>query len=436
MLNDAHVPIKPADLDRIIEQSLPPFPEASLAAFVRRHFDRRTFYLDVIRHHPSPIYLLETSVLKERARRFIQAFQDVLPETGFYYAMKSNNHPAVAATLMSQGFGLDVSGGPELAAAIDLGAKDIIFSGPGKTTAELDMAIDHADSVTVLLDSFGELSRLEAAAASRGRRIRAGVRLTTNADGLWRKFGIAPERLVAFFDTARNCPHVRLQGLQFHTSWNLSPDAQTAFIELLSRILRKMPEAFLAQIAFIDIGGGYWPEQGEWLHSGGTPEGLIRKAMGQTVATASPRYRIPSLPIEKFAETLGPVVQSRLRSLTPCRICFEPGRWLVNDAMHILVSVVDRKAPDLVITDAGTNAVGWERYETDYFPVLNLSRPAMTEHHCHILGALCTPHDVWGYAYWGEAIMPGDLLLIPTQGAYTYSLRQEFIKPLPTMVVI
>ena len=227
-----------------------------------------------------------------------------------------------------------------------------------------------------------------------------------------------------------------MQGLQFHTSWNLSPEAQTTFIEILGGVLRTLPETFLRNIAFIDIGGGYWPEQGEWLHSGGTPEGLLRKVIGQAVDAASPRYRIPSLTIERFAEILVPAIERHLLSKVPCRICFEPGRWMANDAMHILVSVVDKKAPDLVITDAGTNAVGWERFETDYFPVLNLTRPAMTERPCHILGSLCTPHDVWGYAYWGEEIAPGDVLLIPTQGAYTYSLRQEFIKPLPAVVVL
>jgi diaminopimelate decarboxylase len=89
-----------------------------------------------------------------------------------------------------------------------------------------------------------------------------------------------------------------------------------------------------------------------------------------------------------------------------------------------------------VITDAGTNAVGWERFETDYFPVLNLSRPALSEKPCNVLGSLCTPHDVWGYSYWGEGIEIGDILLIPTQGAYTYSLMQNFIKPLPEVVVV
>ena len=84
------------------------------------------------------------------------------------------------------------------------------------------------------------------------------------------------------------------------------------------------------------------------------------------------------------------------------------------------MTVVDKKAADLVITDAGTNAVGWERFETDYFPILNLTRPTLKERTCYILGSLCTPHDVWGYSYWGDDIRPEDVLMVPTQGAYTY----------------
>jgi diaminopimelate decarboxylase len=100
------------------------------------------------------------------------------------------------------------------------------------------------------------------------------------------------------------------------------------------------------------------------------------------------------------------------------------------------MTVVDQKGEDLVITDAGTNAVGWERFETDYFPVLNLTRPALTEKPCYILGSLCTPHDVWGFSYFGRDIRVGDVLMIPTQGAYTYSLRQNFIKPVPEVVIM
>jgi len=112
----------------------------------------------------------------------------------------------------------------------------------------------------------------------------------------------------------------------------------------------------------------------------------------------------------------------------------EPGRWLCHDAVHMLVKVVDKKAENIVITDGGTNMVGWDRFETDFFPVMNLTRPSTEEHECAVYGSLCTPHDIWGYSYFGEGIENGDMLLIPTQGAYTFSLRQEFIKSVPKFV--
>jgi len=200
----------------------------------------------------------------------------------------------------------------------------------------------------------------------------------------------------------------------------MEPSRQVEGIRAMGRLLSTLPEAMLSQCEFIDIGGGYWPEQGEWLI---TKEPLVHTWNR-------------SVPIETFARELSRAVREWIFPVVQCRICFEPGRWLCNDAAHILIRVVDKKEDDLVITDAGTNAVGWERFETDYFPVLNLTRPDMTERPCRILGALCTPHDVWGMAYYGEDIKEDDLLFIPTQGAYTYCLRQFFIKELPHVVAL
>ncbi len=414
----------------------PLLPQEELRAFVQHYLSNRQRYLEVLTAHPAPLYILESDVLTERAGQFQHAFRQHLPEVGFYYAMKSNNHPTVAATLLAAGFGLDVSSGLELEMALSLGAQDIVFSGPGKTRAELELACAHRQRVTVLMDSFGELERLAAIAARHDTQVRTGVRLTTNPNGLWRKFGIVPADLGRFLATAASHPGIVMHGLQFHTSWNLTPAAQIDFIRTLGVILASLPQAYREQLKFIDIGGGYWPPQGDWLQEAGTPAGMAQKAMGHALAPGQSHYRLPALPIANFASQLGEAIREHLLAVVPCRICFEPGRWLCNDAMHLLLSVVDKKQPDLVITDAGTNAVGWERFESDYFPVINLSRPALEERVCDILGALCTPHDVWGYNYWGQAIEPGDILLIPTQGAYTYSLRQQFIKPLPEVVVI
>ena len=423
-------------LTAMLSHSTPLLPADELRTFVEYYFNQRERYLKILARHPAPLYLQESAVLTAKAFQLQKAFLDVLPSAGFYYAVKSNHHPDVARILLEADFGLDVSSGLELEMALSIGARDIVFSGPGKTDAELRLAVAHADQVVILMDSFGELHRLEGIAAQLKRPVRCGVRLTVNPNGLWRKFGIALRDLSAFWDQARRCPHIRLQGLQFHSSWNLSPDSQIEFIRILGKALADMPASFRRQIEFVDIGGGYWPAQGEWLQPVGTPEGRLKEALGQQPGSAESHHRLPAVGLEEYARQLSAAIHEHLFSEVPCRICLEPGRWICNDAVHLLISVVDKKAPDLVITDAGTNTVGWERFETDYFPILNLTRPSLYEKPCHILGSLCTPHDVWGYMYFGDDIQPGDILMIPTQGAYTYSLRQNFIKPLPAVLTI
>ncbi len=409
-----------------------------LKKFIQPFFSQRNYYLSLAQEHGSPLWILDSLVLKDKAQRFSQAFNAYFDQTSYYYAVKSNNHPQVASTLLESGFGLDVSSGIELQTALNLNAGDIIFSGPGKTAEELTLAIQHRDRVTLLLDSFGELERLNALVSGSdiASPIRVGIRLTTNPNGLWRKFGIIPERLPDFWNKVKALPKIKFAGLQFHSSWNLTPDRQVEFITLLGQTLKHMPQEFNNHIEFIDMGGGYWPEEGEWLHSPENPEGDSAKGAGRPETLVKPHYRIPGTPIEVFAETLFDAAQSHLFPFVTCRICFEPGRWICHSAMHLLLSVVDRKSHDLVITDAGTNTIGWERFETDYFPVLNLNRSGLLEKPCHILGSLCTPHDVFGYAYFGEDIREGDCLMIPCQGAYTYSLCQNFIKGLPGFVKI
>ena len=423
-------------VEALTSRETPILPREELRSFVDYYFGRRDHYLQILEKHPCPLYVQESAVLKARASRFKRAFQKDLPALSFYFAVKSNNHPDVAKVLLRAGFGLDVSSGLELETALALGAPDIVFSGPGKTTAELELAAAHADQVVILMDSFGELRRLKAVAAGSRNAIRCGVRLTVNTEGLWRKFGIPLAALHAFWDEACRYDGIRLEGVQFHSSWNLTPHSQVASIRALGEVFAKMPVSFKDQLKFVDIGGGFWPSQGEWLQAAGTPEGKMREALGHQAGSAELHHRLSAAPIEEFADHLSAAIHRHLFPIVPCRICLEPGRWICNDAVQLLISVVDKKAPDLVITDAGTNAVGWERFETDYFPILNLTRPSVEEKRCHILGSLCTPHDVWGYMYFGDGIEPGDILMIPTQGAYTYSLRQHFIKPLPAVCTI
>lgn len=425
-----------ADIESALCPKTPLLPQEELLAYVKHCFDLGNKYLKVIKKEALPLYILDSSILRDRADKFKDSFNKVIQDTAFYFAVKSNNHLDVARTLLQSGFGLDVSSGLELKMALDLGARDIVFSGPGKTREELQMVVTNSDRVTLLIDSFGELNRLQEIAAANNKLVSAGVRLTTGQETLWRKFGIPIDALPLFFEEAIKRPNVHFAGLQFHMSWNLTPDAQCNFIEMLGRRLASLPESCRKSIEFIDIGGGYWPPQGEWLQPAGTREGQLRTTIGREAGKPTDHYCFPAASIDDFAARLSQAINRHIFSVIKCRICFEPGRWICHDAMHMLMSVADKKADDMVITDAGTNAIGWERFETDYFPVLNLTSPSFNERECNILGSLCTPHDVWGYTYWGKSIEDGDVLMIPSQGSYTYSLRQHFIKPLPSVVIL
>jgi len=210
---------EPAILDR-----------TEISSFVSGFLQRQDVFLQACHRYGSPLYVVEESVLLERAEQFTDAFSQTLPDVRVYYAMKSNNNLQIVKTLVNAGLNLDVSSGLELQIALDSGAADIVFSGPGKTEKELTLAVENCDRTTVLIDSFGELELLQRVASEKDTSIRAGVRLTTDSNGLWRKFGIPLNELSQFLDMAKHCNHISVQGLQFHTSWNLDPYNQVNFI--------------------------------------------------------------------------------------------------------------------------------------------------------------------------------------------------------------
>ena len=421
--------------EKILQIKTPRMDESQLRSFVDKFLRDSERFLDIQKKYGSPLYLFDEDALMCRATQFRDAFRKELPKSEFFYAIKSNDHPFIIKTLVSQGYGMDVSSGRELSRALSCGAKSIIFSGPGKTREELELACDHAEETIVLMDSFGEMRRLQETAFGKKARVRAGVRLMVEENGLWRKFGIPLKDLAGFCDEALQCANIDFCGLQFHSSWNHNADKQILFLQRIGEVLRTLDRSVLERIGFVDIGGGYWPPDGEWMQPSATPEGRLRQCIEPKIIEEMDHYCMPTLVIEGFASQLAGALKQNIFPYLNCAVHFEPGRWISHDAMHILLTVIDKKADDVVIADGGGNMIGWERFELDYFPVINLSRPGLQEHQCMVFGSLCTPHDLWGYSYFGAGIEPQDILLIPTQGAYTYSLRQEFIKHIPHDVV-
>ena len=249
-MNDNHKSILPLRSNEVLHD------------FVKTFFVRKQVFIDIVKQFGSPLYILEPAVLKDRANQFRNAFTKSLDNTSFYYAMKSNNLPYISGILLEQGFGLDVSSGLELEIALNLNAKDIIFSGPGKTDKELELAADNCDRVVILLDSQGECQRLKAIVNHKKRLMNVGVRLNNNPTGLWRKFGVMPEYLPLMFDDIFRHPFLNFKGLQFHSSWNMDPDRQVDFLHTLGDLIQKCLKFFANHVNLLILAAAIGPLRG------------------------------------------------------------------------------------------------------------------------------------------------------------------------------
>src|SRR5829696_778590 len=191
-----------------IEQilSAPPVGEpGDFSHIASQILERRAAILSLCEQQPTPLYAYDPQSFRTALDEFAGAFGRHVPRHQPFFAVKSNHHPYLAAEAVAAGFGLDVSSSRELQLALDVGAQRILFSGPAKSAADLELAVDHRERVIVNLDSFGELALLGKVTALRApihSPIRAGVRIHSAAHGNWSKFGIPLPELPRFWRLA------------------------------------------------------------------------------------------------------------------------------------------------------------------------------------------------------------------------------------------
>ena len=151
----------------------------------------------------TPLYVYDLDAVDAR----FEGLRDALPPSfELAYAAKANPAPAMLDEMCRLGLGLDIASGGELAASQRVGFDPgrVVFTGPGKTDAELTAAVG-AKLRAITVESAGELGRLERIAAAAGRRVAILLRVAVRGDGEetpilaggWRKFGIDARQLEA-----------------------------------------------------------------------------------------------------------------------------------------------------------------------------------------------------------------------------------------------
>ncbi|PIR97885.1 MAG: hypothetical protein COT89_02325 [Candidatus Colwellbacteria bacterium CG10_big_fil_rev_8_21_14_0_10_42_22] len=407
----------------------------NLLPTVKSALKKRASILALTKKHQTPFYVFDQREVKKSIDEFTNAFKERMPGLQIYYAVKANDHDFLLKEVVKNGLGLDVSSGKELELAIKHGVEKIIFSGPAKSSLELRTAITNRRKTIIHLDSFGELKKL-GQTLNKNQQIRAGIRVSTGHHGDWHKFGIPLTDLANFWREAKKYPGVNLSGLQCHISFNQSAEPyQKMIIEIANYLRKQFSSQELEEIKFFDFGGGFSPSLLEAEYPWTTPQGRI-------IQTANEYYNLhpdfnekyyplkPETPME-FAKGISDACKEYLDPLIQCTYMCEPGRMVAERSMHIVVRLADLKNKNFGIADGGTNLIGvWEKYEDYYSPVINFTNPSHRERKFTLYGNLCTPYDIWGFYCYANKIKEGDVMVIPFQGAYTYALANDFIKPI------
>jgi diaminopimelate decarboxylase len=367
----------------------------------------------------TPFYVYDLDLIGRR----VDALREVLPR-GFRvaFAVKANPSLAVVAHLRRCGVGADVASGGELETVLRAGFDPavIAMTGPGKRDEELAAAV--AAGIGVLtVESPGELRRLEAVAATAGRRQPILLRLAVSEDarletvrligGAGGKFGMPVETLLETARAAASSPNVELLGVHAFGASNLRDAEQLAgHVAELVEVGRQVASETGTPLRVVDAGGGL----GIPYADGERPLDLAR--LGRRLTELRERWDADGL--------------------SEMEVVLEPGRFLVGPAGAYVARVVDVKGPDsepVAILDGGVN---------------HLVRPALvrSEHRLAVLstdpvralvrttiaGPLCTGLDV----FTTEAMLPrprvGDLVAVLDAGAYGFTESMPFFLSHPS----
>ena len=283
----------------------------------------------------TPAWVYGAGTMRARLARL----QAALSGTGahIHYAVKANDHLAVLALMAQGGAGADVTSEGELrrARAAGIAAKDIVFSGVGKTAREIRLAVDE-DIGQINVESAEELELVAAIASSMGRTMRVALRINPDVDAgthakittgrADNKFGIAHGDAIAIYTRAARLAGVEPVGLALHIgSQILSIAPYRAAYARTADLVRALRAAGLC-VSRVDCGGG--------LGIGYRDE--------------------PGASVELFADAL----KSTFSNLG-VQLMVEPGRWLVGPAGVLLAEVVIAKGTPatrrFLVLDAAMN---------------------------------------------------------------------------------
>ncbi|GAB3455630.1 diaminopimelate decarboxylase [Insolitispirillum peregrinum] len=375
---------------------------------------------DIVQAVGSPVYIYSTATLT----RHFQVFADSLKEFGglVCFAVKSNGNTAVIRTLARLGAGADVVSGGELmvARAAGVPAERIIFSGVGKSRAEMELALDEGIH-QINVESVPELDLLNEVALARG--VKAPVALRVNPDvgagghakittgKKENKFGIDWTAAPAAYRHACSLPGLDVKGVAVHIGSQIADlqPFEDAFLRVRDLVL--MLRADGISLSRIDLGGGL-----------GVPY-----EDGNDIPPPPPEYAA--------------IVRSTLGDLG-CSISAEPGRLIAGNA-GLLVSEVmfikEGSTRTFAIVDAAMNDLVRPAMYEAFHGIIPVAEPVPGEATIgyDVVGPVCETGDTFARQRPLPPLKAGDLIAFKTAGAYGATMSSQYnARPLVPEVLV
>jgi diaminopimelate decarboxylase len=354
----------------------------------------------------TPLYVYSAQQMAERLMLFQQALAG--REHLVCYAVKANSALAILKLLAGLGAGFDIVSGGELErvlAAAPEAAGRVVFSGVGKTPAEIDLALE-AGILEFNVESEAELELL--AARARKLKIRARFALRVNPDvfadthpyistGLREhKFGIDIRRALAIYKSVAGNKWLEAHGVSVHIGSQIrSAEPFGAAMERVSKLVRQLEREGIA-LKTVDAGGGLGID-----YHGGNP--------GVAKFDAAEKVR-------EYAAAL----EGALAGFSG-RLLIEPGRFLVAQAGALVTRVLQVKrngAKTFVITDAAMNDLIRPALYQAHHEIVPVRPRAGRPRVVDVVGPVCESGDFFARDRALAPVKPGDLVALLDAGAY------------------
>jgi diaminopimelate decarboxylase len=361
----------------------------------------------------TPFYAYDRTLMCTR----VATLRAALPkQVKLHYAMKANPMPAVVGLMTGLVDGIDVASAGEMKVALDAGANpcEVSFAGPGKRDSELRQAV--ASRVLINIESFREVTVLQAISNELGLSARVAVRVNPDFElkgsgmkmgGGPKPFGVDVEQMPELLATIGRAG-LAFEGFHlFAGSQNLRSesicDAQQKAYELALRLAQQAP----LPVRFLNLGGGF----GIPYFPGDQP-----------------------LDLAQIGDNLARLVQRAQTELPQASMVIELGRFLVGEAGVYVARVVDRKISRgqvYLVADGGLHhhlaaSGNFGQVVRKNYPVtIGNQLDSQNVETASVVGPLCTPLDLLADRMTLPVAQVGDLVVVFQSGAYGASASPQ-----------